>query len=107
MLHLYRLTGNAFAFAGVQGSWNRHPSAPWTPLLAFLRKPGAIGEPWNLIARNFAAALLIAAAAAWFLAHRQWSPAPTPAVAAAAAAQLRLPAVDGPATPPSSSRSSS
>src|SRR5207248_4000927 len=37
MLHLYRITGNAFAFAGVQGSWNRHPTAPWTPLLAFLR----------------------------------------------------------------------
>jgi len=73
MLQLHRLTGNAFAFAGVQSSWNRHPSAPWTPLLAFLRRPGVIGEPWNLIGLNFAAALLIAAAAAWFLARRQWS----------------------------------
>jgi Gpi18-like mannosyltransferase len=72
MLHLYRLTGNAFAFAGVQGSWNRHASMPWTPLLAFLRNPSVAGEPWNLIALNFIAALLILAAAIWFLARSDW-----------------------------------
>jgi Gpi18-like mannosyltransferase len=72
MLHLHRITGNTFAFAGVQSSWNRHPSAPWTPLIAFLRRPNVVGEPWNLVALNFAAALLIAAVAAWFMARRDW-----------------------------------
>jgi Gpi18-like mannosyltransferase len=72
MLHLYRITGNAFAFAGVQERWNRHASMPWTPLVSFLRNPSVIGEPWNLIALNFIAALLILAAAIWFLARRDW-----------------------------------
>src|SRR5437763_624832 len=73
MLHLYRLTGNAFAFAGVQESWGRHATLFWTPLVTFLRRPSAIGEPWNLIGMNFLAAVLIAAAACWWLARRQWS----------------------------------
>jgi Gpi18-like mannosyltransferase len=73
LLHLHRLTGNAFAFAGVQGSWGRHAAAPWTPLVAFLQHPSVVGEPWNLIALNFAAALLILSAAVWWLIRRQWS----------------------------------
>jgi Gpi18-like mannosyltransferase len=40
MLHLYRVTGNAFAFAGVQEDWHRHAPMPWTPLFSFLRHPG-------------------------------------------------------------------
>ncbi len=73
MLHLYRLSGNAFAFAGVQQSWGRQATPFWTPLVAFLRRPSAIGEPWNLIGMNFLAALLIAGAACWWLARREWS----------------------------------
>ena len=73
MLHLHRLTGNAFAFKGAQENWHRHASAPWTPLVDFLRHPGTLGEPWNLLVLNFAAALLILSAALWWLARRQWS----------------------------------
>jgi hypothetical protein len=73
MLYLYRLTGNALAFAGVQGNWSRHPTPFWTPVVAFLRKPYAIGEPWNFIGLNFIAVLLVAAAACWFLASRRWA----------------------------------
>ncbi|HKS23484.1 MAG TPA: hypothetical protein VJZ76_11845 [Thermoanaerobaculia bacterium] len=73
MLHLYRLTGNAFAFKGAQEQWHRQASMPWTPLVSFLSHPGTIGEPWNFLALNFAAALLILAAAVWWLARRQWS----------------------------------
>jgi len=65
MLYLHRLTGNAFAFAGAQSGWGRHAGPFWSPIVAFLRNPGTIGEPWNLIGMNVLAALLLAAVACW------------------------------------------
>jgi hypothetical protein len=73
MLHLYRVTGNALAFAGVQGSWGHHPTPFWTPLVAYLRNPNVIGEPWNLIGMNALAALLLFGTAVWWLVRRRWA----------------------------------
>ncbi|HEY6136967.1 MAG TPA: hypothetical protein VI670_04310 [Thermoanaerobaculia bacterium] len=89
LVHLYRLTGNAFAFEGAQEQWHRHAAMPWTPLVAFLRHPSTIGEPWNLLALNFVAALLIFFAAVWWLIRRQWS------LGAYAAFSLLLPLASG------------
>jgi hypothetical protein len=73
MLHLQRLTGNAFAFAGIQARWGRAASLFWRPIVDYFACPWCISAPWNLKVLNLAAALLLLAAGVTFLVQRRWS----------------------------------
>lgn len=73
MAYLGRVTGDPLAFAHVQEHWGRSPGWFWRPLVVFLAKPNAVGEPWNLVAFNFFAAVLLLIVAGVLLARRQWS----------------------------------
>jgi Gpi18-like mannosyltransferase len=68
MIHLYRVTGDALAFVHVQARFGRTFS--WRALAAQL---GTFAEPWNLVALNAAAALLLVVAGAHLLARREWA----------------------------------
>jgi len=70
MAYLGRVTGDPLAFVHVQEHWGRSPGWFWRPLVAFLAKPNAIGEPWNLIVLNFLVALLLLVVAGVLLARR-------------------------------------
>ena len=68
MAHLYRVTGDALAFVHVQTQFGRTFS--WRALLTQLHM---FAEPWNLVALNAAAALLLVAVALHLLAKREWA----------------------------------
>jgi Gpi18-like mannosyltransferase len=57
MAYLYKLTGNAFAFAEVQSAWNVRSGLFLRPLYAFLIIPFALAEGWNFRLLNFASAV--------------------------------------------------
>jgi Gpi18-like mannosyltransferase len=73
MLHLYRVTGDALAFAHVQSSWNRHLGWFWRPLAAYLANPLAISEPWNLTILGVTITVMLLAATIVLFLRRQWS----------------------------------
>ncbi len=68
---LYMRTGDPLAFVHAQTLWGRGAS---NTLGASLMDNGlVISRPWNFVALNAAAALLMAAAGIFFLIRRQWS----------------------------------
>lgn len=73
MVHLHSVTGDALAFAHVQQQWSRTAAFFATPLVSYLGRPQQVGEPWNLLALNFAVAILLLAGAVAFLLRRQWA----------------------------------
>lgn len=73
MWHLHAVTGDAFAFLHAQQAWGRTPRAFWQPLVDYLRNWREVGEPWNLLAFNFAVALLLLVSAALLLVRRQYA----------------------------------
>jgi hypothetical protein len=56
MLELHAVTGNAFAFSGIQAAWGRHAASPLDPLVEMLQRPHLAIEDWNFRWLNFAAA---------------------------------------------------
>ena len=49
--HLWQLTGNPFAFIGIQRAWNNSPSYPFGFLIHFIQKPVLIGNSgWDPVA---------------------------------------------------------
>ena len=68
MWHLQRVTGDAFAFLHVQTRWGRTFSL--SALLAQLRN---FSEPWNFVALNLAAALLLIGVGVHLLVRREWA----------------------------------
>ena len=73
MAHLHAITGDALAFIHVQRYWSRGTEWFLTPLYRYVTQPQKVGEPWNLIALNFAIALLLFVVAAVLLYRRQWA----------------------------------
>jgi hypothetical protein len=68
MWHLQRVTGDALAFMHVQTRWGRTFSL--SALLAQLRH---FSEPWNFVALNLAAALLLIGVGVHLLVGREWA----------------------------------
>ena len=68
MAHLRRVTGDALAFVHMQAQWGRTFS--WSALVAQLRH---FSEPWNFVALNAAAALLLIVAGVHLLLAREWA----------------------------------
>jgi Gpi18-like mannosyltransferase len=68
MAHLYRVTGDAFAFMHVQARWGRTFS--WRSLVAQL---GHLAEPWNFVALNAAVAALLLLVATHLLLRREFA----------------------------------
>jgi hypothetical protein len=68
MLHLHRVTGDALAFLHVQKEWGRTFS-----LGALASQLTHVSEPWNFVALNAAAALLLLAVGIHLLVRREWA----------------------------------
>lgn len=68
MWHLQRVTGDPFAFMHVQTRWGRTFSM--SALVAQLRN---FSEPWNFVALNLAAALLLIGVGVHLLLRREWA----------------------------------
>lgn len=68
--YLYIHTGDPLAFVHAQTLWGR--SAPRFAM-AFPGSGLAVSKPWNFVALNAVAAVLMIAAGVWFLIRRQWS----------------------------------
>lgn len=73
MLRLNRLTGNPLAFLDIQPRFGHSLVPFWRPLLGYLRCPWCVSEPWNLVALNFAIAILLLVAGVAFAVQRQWA----------------------------------
>jgi hypothetical protein len=58
MAYLYKVTGNAFAFADAQSAWQVRWGLFLRPLYAFIISPFALSEGWNFRLLNFAAAMM-------------------------------------------------
>jgi hypothetical protein len=71
--HLWRITGDALAFVHVQRNWGRNARAFWEPLVDSVRHPSLVSEPWNFLALNLGATLLLLAAAVLLLVQRKWA----------------------------------
>jgi hypothetical protein len=71
MTYLYIHTGDPLAFVHAQTLWGRS-SAPRFAM-AFPSSGLAVSKPWNFVALNAIAALVMIAAGVWFLVRRQWS----------------------------------
>jgi Gpi18-like mannosyltransferase len=89
IVYLHQLTGDWRAFLNVQQSWGRSPGFFWTPIVNYLSHPSRVSEPWNLIAMNFAFALLLLIAAIALLRQKRWE------LSAYTAASLLLPLSTG------------
>jgi hypothetical protein len=68
MAHLHRVTGDALAFVHVQTQFGR----TFSPRL-LIAQLHTFAEPWNLVALNAAAALLLVIAGVHMLARREWA----------------------------------
>jgi Gpi18-like mannosyltransferase len=69
--YLYVHTGDPLAFIHAQTLWGRGaPAASSDPIL---QHGLVVSKPWNFVALNLAAAILMIAAGCSFLARRQWS----------------------------------
>lgn len=69
MTYLYVHTGDPLAFVHAQTLWGRSGRFAMT----FPHTGLTISKPWNFVALNAVAALLMIAAGVWFLIRRQWS----------------------------------
>ena len=69
MAYLYVHTGDPLAFVHAQTLWGRSGRFA----MAFPDSGLTISKPWNFVALNAIAALLMIAAGVWFLIRRQWS----------------------------------
>lgn len=69
--YLYLRTGDLLAFVHAQTLWGRGSLANLD--LTALHGGLVISRPWNFLALNLAAGLMMIAAGVWFLARRQWS----------------------------------
>ena len=69
MAYLYIHTGDPLAFVHAQTLWGRSRGFAMT----FPHSGLTISKPWNFVALNAVAALLMIAAGVWFLIRRQWS----------------------------------
>ncbi len=67
----WRWSGTALAAA--KAGADRHAGFFLTPLFEYLRDPGTIALPWNLLLVNFLVALLAFAAVYFLLRQRQWA----------------------------------
>ncbi|MEA2162237.1 MAG: hypothetical protein QOK37_364 [Thermoanaerobaculia bacterium] len=72
MAFLYVYTGDPLGFVHAQALWGRHASATFIDT-SVLAKGFTISKPWNFVALNAAAGLLMTAAGISFLMRRQWS----------------------------------
>jgi hypothetical protein len=68
---LYTRTGDPLAFVHAQVLWGRTSSARFA--MSFPNTGLVLSKPWNFVALNAAAAILMFAAGVWFLVRRQWS----------------------------------
>lgn len=73
MAHLHTVTGDAFAFLHAQQAWGRQPGGFWEPLLRYITQWNAVGEPWNLLAFNFAVAVLLLVSGVLLLVRRDYA----------------------------------
>jgi len=69
--YLYARTGDPLAFIHAQTLWGRSGTATFTDSIS--HSGLVIAKPWNFVALNLAAALLMIAAGCSFLLRRQWS----------------------------------
>ncbi|HEV7486421.1 MAG TPA: hypothetical protein VGQ65_12130 [Thermoanaerobaculia bacterium] len=69
--YLYIHTGDPLAFVHAQTLWGRSSASRFS--MAFPNSGLAVSKPWNFVALNAIAALLMMAAGVWFLVRRQWS----------------------------------
>jgi len=69
--YLYVHTGDPLAFVHAQTLWGRSPAGRFA--MAFPNTGLAVSKPWNFVALNAVAALLMIGAGVWFLLRRQWS----------------------------------
>ncbi|HXH40203.1 MAG TPA: hypothetical protein VNN08_16355, partial [Thermoanaerobaculia bacterium] len=69
--YLYARTGDPLAFIHAQTLWGRGATATLSGPI--LQDGLVVSKPWNFVALNIAAALLMIAAGCSFLARRQWS----------------------------------
>jgi hypothetical protein len=72
MLYLHAITGNAFAFQGVQATWGRRAGLFLSPLYDYLRQPGEIALHWDFRLLNFLAVSIALACGAVLLKRRQF-----------------------------------
>jgi hypothetical protein len=72
IVFLYMRTGDPIGFIHAQTLWGRHASATFIDT-SVLPKGLMISKPWNFVALNVAAGLLMTAAGISFLVRRQWS----------------------------------
>jgi hypothetical protein len=72
MAFLYSRTGDPLAFVHAQILWGRHASATFIDT-SVLPKGLTLSKPWNFVALNTAAGLLMTAAGISFLVRSQWS----------------------------------
>ena len=73
MALLYTVTGDAFAFLHAQQAWGRKPGFFWEPLVRYVSQWHIVGEPWNLLAFNFAVAILVLVCAVALLVRRDYA----------------------------------
>ena len=69
--YLYIHTGDPLAFVHAQTLWGRSSTPHFA--MAFPNSGLTVSKPWNFVALNALAALLMMAAGVWFLIRRQWS----------------------------------
>jgi Gpi18-like mannosyltransferase len=69
--YLYIHTGDPLAFIHAQTLWGRSSTPHFA--MAFPNSGLTVSKPWNFVALNAIAALLMMAAGVWFLIRRQWS----------------------------------
>jgi hypothetical protein len=73
MIYLHFITGNAFAFAGVQHAWGRNPGLFIRPLWNYLTDPLNVSDQWDFRLLNFVCALLMFVCGVVLLRWREWS----------------------------------
>jgi hypothetical protein len=71
VVYLYMRTGDPLAFVHAQTLWGRGSGAASSDPI--LQNGLVVSKPWNFVALNLGAAILMIAAGCSFLAHRQWS----------------------------------
>jgi Gpi18-like mannosyltransferase len=71
LAYLYIHTGDPLAFIHAQTLWGRSSTPHFA--MAFPNSGLTVSKPWNFVALNAIAALLMMAAGIWFLIRRQWS----------------------------------